>query len=879
MMATATKPTVRELTRHLWRGGKYAHWWSMTENGQTKESLWFDVETPISPSPTWGDRHQYFAVHPGTVKGSPYDRVKNETAAAINCLFGDFDAKDEVLPDEYAPFLPGDFGTLKLVDREKAIKAAQVKAMMLDLSKYKARAWVRVQSCPLAPTWTNDSGGGYQCFWWLADTVKVDDSNRDRLKALQAAWAALIGADTGVKDLARVLRIPGSANVKAHFAPNYPKVTVTEYDPTRLYTLTEFEALTGIDDAWMAAQRAQRPERKPSPADSVIAQFNDAYRVGALLEKHGYQRGRTFGTVERYSRPGREKGQTSVVVWSDLNRSYHHSSSDPLHCADGHSWDAFDVFRLLEHGGHEKAAFVAAKKALGLWKENTGSKPSATPTSDDGGPSDDTDDVSNSKNPRSSKGDGERKPTQAEILYNLASDHAEIFTAQDGTAYAFVPIDGRRECYRLNDSNFSGWLTALYRAKTNGAMPGAEGRKEAIAALTWDARATRRDVFVRVGGHGGKVYIDLGTEEWDAIEIDENGWRLLAVPPVAFRRPASLKPLPLPMGGARLDLFRKYANLEDDDWPLVAGWLVAAANPSGPYPILALAGEQGTAKSTTIRALKEILDPAAAGLRGQPEDIRDLWVGANNGWLLAYDNVSHLNNDVSDALCRLATGGGYAKRANYTDDGEFVMDAQRPVAINGIGDIITRPDLMDRTILICPPVITESKRRNEKEFWAGFDADRPKLLGALLDAVSLALRNINTVRLETMPRMADFARLATAAEPAIGEGISFMDAYNANREEAHATVVETSTLGEHLRALVLLSGIWEGTATELLKELDARASDSEKRSHSWPKVPNRIKPALQRLAPSLRHIGVTVEYPKRTDKGGTKRIQLVRVNT
>ena len=63
---------------------------------------------------------------PGSVKGSPYDRVKNETAAAINCLFGDFDAKDEVLPDEYAPFLPGDFGTLKLVDREKAIKAAQV---------------------------------------------------------------------------------------------------------------------------------------------------------------------------------------------------------------------------------------------------------------------------------------------------------------------------------------------------------------------------------------------------------------------------------------------------------------------------------------------------------------------------------------------------------------------------------------------------------------------------------------------------------------------------------------------------------------------------------------------------------------------------------
>jgi hypothetical protein len=310
----------------------------------------------------------------------------------------------------------------------------------------------------------------------------------------------------------------------------------------------------------------------------------------------------------------------------------------------------------------------------------------------------------------------------------------------------------------------------------------------------------------------------------------------------------------------------------------MAGFLVAAASPTGPYPILGLVGEQGSAKTSTLRVLKETIDPAAAGLRGQPEDIRDLWVGANNSWLLAYDNVSHLNNDVSDALCRLATGGGYAKRANYTDDGEFVMDAQRPVAINGIGDIITRPDLMDRAILICPPTIAENRRRNEKEFWENFYRDRPKLLGALLDAVSLALRNIHTVQLDAAPRMADFARLATAAEPAMGDGISFMDAYRANREEAHATVVETSTLGEHLRALVIVSGTWEGTATELLQELDARASESEKRSHTWPKVPNRIKPALQRLAPSLRHIGVTVEFPKRTDKGGTKRIRLVRVN-
>lgn len=476
-------------------------------------------------------------------------------------------------------------------------------------------------------------------------------------------------------------------------------------------------------------------------------------------------------------------------------------------------------------------------------------------------------------------GDGhsssDRKPTQAETLYRLAAQFADIFTGPDGTAYAFVPIGEHKECYRLKDEAFSGWLTAHYRYFTGGRMPGAEARREAVAALTWDARGRRRDVFVRVGGQDGKVYIDMGTEAWNAIEVDGDGWRIVDAPPVAFRRPASLKPLPMPKRGATLELLRKYLNLEPDQWPLVIAWLIAAARPVGPFPILALAGEQGTAKSTTVRALKELLDPAAAGLRGQPEDIRDLWVGANNGWLLAYDNVSRLHDDVSDALCRLATGGGYAKRANYTDDGEFLMDAQRPVVINGIGDIVTRPDLMDRCILLCPPIIPENRRRNESEFWSDFERERPLLLGALLDALSVGLRNLPGVKLDAPPRMADFARFAVAAEPAYGGDTSFLNAYANNREEAHATVIESSALGAHLRALVLVSGSWEGTASELLAELNARASDSERRARAWPSLPNRVPTALQRLAPSLRNIGVDVTS-KRVQ--GVKRIVLERMS-
>lgn len=371
-MATMTKPNsgrvVLDLTNHLWRGGKYAYWWSLSQDGETKETRWFPVDKPDALPPSWGDHHLYFGVHPTTVKRGTNQRATNDTVAALNCLFGDFDAKDEVLPDEYAPFLPGDFDALKPTDQKTAIKDAQVATMMLDLPSYKARALARVQHCPLCPTWLVDSGGGYQCYWLLRDTVMVDDSNRERLKLLQNQWAELIGADTGVKDLARVLRIPGSANVKDYFSPNNPIVTVIEREDTRLYTLADFEGLTGVDDVMMAAKDA-KPPKGDGAGDSVIDQFNATVKVGNLLRKRGYQLGRTFGNMARYSRPGRDNGQTSVVVWHDANRSYHHSSSDALQCSDGHSRDAFDVYTQLEHRGDASAAYIAAKKELGLWQE------------------------------------------------------------------------------------------------------------------------------------------------------------------------------------------------------------------------------------------------------------------------------------------------------------------------------------------------------------------------------------------------------------------------------------------------------------------------------------------------------------------------------
>jgi hypothetical protein len=146
-----------------------------------------------------------------------------------------------------------------------------------------------------------------------------------------------------------------------------------------------------------------------------------------------------------------------------------------------------------------------------------------------------------------------------------------------------------------------------------------------------------------------------------------------------------MQPLPRPVLGGSIALLRKFINVgSDDNWMLCLAWLVAALRPTGPYPILVLQGEQGSAKSTMGKLLRRLLDPVVAPVRTPPRSDRDLLIAAVNSWVIAYDNLSGIQHWLSDALCRLATGGGFSTRELYTDSDEVIFDAMRPVILNGI---------------------------------------------------------------------------------------------------------------------------------------------------------------------------------------------------
>jgi hypothetical protein len=463
----------------------------------------------------------------------------------------------------------------------------------------------------------------------------------------------------------------------------------------------------------------------------------------------------------------------------------------------------------------------------------------------------------------------------ADVLIELA-ESADLFHTAKLDCYADVMVRGHRETMLIDGKNFRRWLARQFYDEQKSA-PNSEAVRYALEVIKAKASfdAAEREAFVRAAAYGDKFYLDLCDPEWRAVEIDADGWRLVDAPPVRFRRLSGMLPLPAPVKGGSVESLRGFLNLSSDaDFALVVAWLLAALRPCGPYPVMVLAGEQGSAKSTLSSILKALVDPNAAPLRALPREDRDLFIAANNGHVLNFDNVSNLPNWISDTLCRLATGGGFATRQLYTDGEEQLFAAQRPIILNGIEDVVTRPDLADRTVFLHLAQIPEDKRKIERELKSAFEAERPKLLGAHLDSVVHGIRHLAETHLDELPRMADFAIWATACETTKG---SFMMAYNENISKAVMSVIDADLVSNTVKTLMANRLEWTGTATELLTQLEQIAGDRIARSRAWPNSPQALSGKLRRGATFLRKAGIHLEYDRKSGGNRERTITISRV--
>lgn len=384
-------------------------------------------------------------------------------------------------------------------------------------------------------------------------------------------------------------------------------------------------------------------------------------------------------------------------------------------------------------------------------------------------------------------------------------------------------------------------------------------------------------MHVRAARCADGYVIDLCDVQWQAIHITPQGWRVINESPVFFTRTPSMRPLPMPATDGDVDLLWQHTNIPAARRVMVLTWLLDCFRPDTPFPVLELVGEQGSAKSTTQAVLRSLVDPNKVMLRGRPKTVEDVFVAAANNWLVSYENLSGLTPEQQDAFCTLATGGGFASRQLYTNGEEHVMETKRPVVLNGIAVVATRPDLIDRVIHVDLPTIAAEARRDDADTRADWERDQPKVFAGLLDLFVAALAILPTVRLTHKQRMADYERFGEAIARALGfTPGEFQQQYGDLVRAGIDRALESNAVAQALDKYIaerLMPLNWQGTAGQLYDLLNTYGIQDRT---SWPRSPKGLADQLRRIAPAYRAKGIDISHLGHSRDGALWRIAEIR---
>ena len=453
--------------------------------------------------------------------------------------------------------------------------------------------------------------------------------------------------------------------------------------------------------------------------------------------------------------------------------------------------------------------------------------------------------------------------------FNIFTDdlikETETFHTVTKDPYAVTNIGNRKETWHIMSSEFKTFLQLQYHNSTKKMLGNSElTTLTGLLSAKAQFESSKKSVHIRIAGSDMRIHVDLANKRREIVEITPDGWKIITDTPYYFVRPNGMKKLPRPKHSKNKS---KLKQLFTTDGILIAAWLLGAINPEGPYPILVLQGGPGSAKSTTTRMIKNLIDPNEASIRAHPRSFRDMIISAKNTWVLAFDNLSEIPRWFSDGLCQLSTGGGYAVRKQYRNASEHIFNAKRPVILNGIDYLTTRSDLADRSIVIELPPISDEDRLREKDIWESFRKYKAYVLGELFTGISQAMKNINNVNLKYTPRMADFTQWVVASEPGMywKTGL-FLKKYKHNNKVRHRISLYSDDMATCILAFMRNNKDWKGTADELIKDLKKRFNQKTEKN----KIPNSssvLAKELRRATHILEESGLKVTF----DRSSTKR--------
>jgi hypothetical protein len=445
----------------------------------------------------------------------------------------------------------------------------------------------------------------------------------------------------------------------------------------------------------------------------------------------------------------------------------------------------------------------------------------------------------------------DRKSASTELV-EIACERYEFGLGDGGETFA-VPNTGPRVALMLRGGKTSlrAQLARDYYSRT-GRAAGQQALADALLVIDGMAQEKEEEIlFLRAARLDGALWLDLGDQAGRAIRITGEGWSVEETAPVLFKRTALNGPLPDPERGGDLSALWQWLNVAEPDRPLVIAWLVAVLFPAVPHPVLGIFGEQGTGKTTAAKLLAALLDPGPVLARKPPRDAESWVTAAAGSWLVALDNLSEIPPWLSDSLCRAVTGDGDVRRKLYTDGELAVFSYRRCVIINGIDTGAMQADLADRMLPVDLEVITAGARLTEEELWPAWQDSRPLILGALLDLAAAVIAALPSVRLDSKPRMADFARIIATVDH-IG-GTSGLQRYLSRGADLAAEGLSGDPFAVRLQAVVTES--FTGTSAKLLELLTPHLLAGERLPKDWPKDGREVTTRMHKMAPALRKLG------------------------
>ena len=525
--------------------------------------------------------------------------------------------------------------------------------------------------------------------------------------------------------------------------------------------------------------------------------------------------------------------------------------------------------------------------------------------------SNETDNSINSNNYENDKKEQQEEEEEdksiPKILIKLALENSTLFKNEFNEPHALVKIKDYYEALSIEGTKFKRYLSKLYYDSSEGnKIASTEVLNSVVHHLQADAEFDGKTIPLHLrtawanSDTKDAIYYDMSDEKRRCIKVTKDGWKIVDNQiEVLFKRYNHLKPQVEPFSqradtdGIDSKMFDVFTNLfnvkkkDQDNILLLKCYIVSLFIPDIPKPVLVLHGEQGGAKSTFQELIKMLVDPSTTQTFTFPRDSNEFIQQLSHNYIVYYDNVSIIQDWVSDLLCRAVTGSSFSKRALWTNDEDFYYNFKRNLGINGIDLAATKADLLDRSILMETERIDKKDRKKIQKIWDQFNELKPQVLGYIFDILAKVLQYKEQHGEIDFPgglnRMADWEEYAEIISRCMSnKDGEFQRVYAENIGVQVDEAIASSPLSMAVIELMTDKTTWTGTPTQLFETLNEVAETKLKINTSkiklWPKSTSYLSRRLNSIRTNLREKKIEIKIGEK-DSQDKRQITISKVSS